>query len=265
MAYTRSTTVDSSPSGDTTKQAVLDVDADLTAIFADLNTHEALTTNAHGFTGTKTGSGAMVAATSPTIVTPTITGGSSINQTITTPTVTGTVTASSATITGATLANPAIQVGSDADGDMYLRLSSKLARVAKGPANSLLFMKPDATIAEWGTLTEWGSLTYDVSTTGTTNVTGHTFKPRTGIFLATIDGGYSMSVGISIEDSGKCIYASGAGTWTLGATYPWAFHTAGGVAVLSAIAMNADGFSYNKFILSGSPTGTGSIYYTLFR
>jgi hypothetical protein len=52
MSYARATTVDSAPSGDSVKQAVLDLDADLTSIYTDLNTHEALTTGAHGVTGT---------------------------------------------------------------------------------------------------------------------------------------------------------------------------------------------------------------------
>lgn len=37
MSYTRSTTIDSSPTGDTVKQAVLDLDTDLTAAFVALN------------------------------------------------------------------------------------------------------------------------------------------------------------------------------------------------------------------------------------
>lgn len=49
MAYTRSTDVNSGEAGDSILQAVLDVDTDLTRIFANLNTHEALT-NVHGLT-----------------------------------------------------------------------------------------------------------------------------------------------------------------------------------------------------------------------
>lgn len=37
MTYSRTTTVDSSPTGDTTKQAVLDLDTDLSAAFVGLN------------------------------------------------------------------------------------------------------------------------------------------------------------------------------------------------------------------------------------
>lgn len=68
--YTRTTTVDSAPSGDSVKQAILDLDTDLTGHVAAYNAHDTATTSVHGFTGTKTGSGAMVGATSPTLVTP---------------------------------------------------------------------------------------------------------------------------------------------------------------------------------------------------
>ena len=69
-AYVRTTTVDSSPSGASVIQAILDLDTDLTGHVAAYNAHDTATTSVHGFTGTKTGSGAMVGATSPTLVTP---------------------------------------------------------------------------------------------------------------------------------------------------------------------------------------------------
>jgi hypothetical protein len=68
--YTRTTTVDSSETGDSVKQAVLDVDADLTGIIAAYNTHDTATTDVHGCTGAATGTGALVRATSPTLITP---------------------------------------------------------------------------------------------------------------------------------------------------------------------------------------------------
>jgi hypothetical protein len=50
MAYARTTTVDTGPAGDTIVQGVTDLDTDLTAVYANLNTHEALT-ETHGATG----------------------------------------------------------------------------------------------------------------------------------------------------------------------------------------------------------------------
>lgn len=46
--YTRTTSVDASPSGDTVKQAVVDVDTDLTGIVTAYNTHDTATTGVHG-------------------------------------------------------------------------------------------------------------------------------------------------------------------------------------------------------------------------
>jgi hypothetical protein len=81
--YTRTTTVDSGPAGDTTKQAVLDVDADLTGVVAAYNDHDTDTTGVHGV-----GAGTLVGTTltqtltnktltSPVINTPTLNYGTS--------------------------------------------------------------------------------------------------------------------------------------------------------------------------------------------
>jgi hypothetical protein len=112
MSYARATTVDSGPTGDTVVQAVLDLDADLTTVFANLNTHEALTTASHGLTsgeGDIVGTDALQTLTRKTITSPTITGGTATNQTITTPTITGGTatnqTITTPTITGGTATN----------------------------------------------------------------------------------------------------------------------------------------------------------------
>ncbi len=93
MSYTRTYTIDASPGGDTVKAAVATkLDGDLTNAFTYLNAHDIATTSVHGFTGAKTGSGAMVGATAPTLVTPVFTtqittpviyGGSAANGDIT--------------------------------------------------------------------------------------------------------------------------------------------------------------------------------------
>jgi hypothetical protein len=59
--YSRATNVDPSPGGDSTKQAVLDVDQDLTGIFANLNTHEGLNTGVHGAGGSTVATAANIA------------------------------------------------------------------------------------------------------------------------------------------------------------------------------------------------------------
>lgn len=86
MSYSRSTTIDSGPTGDTVVQAVLDLDADLTTVFANLNTHEALTTASHGLTsgeGDIVGTDALQTLTRKTITSPTITGGTATNLVMT--------------------------------------------------------------------------------------------------------------------------------------------------------------------------------------
>jgi hypothetical protein len=113
MAYTRDYALDSNPGGDTGKQAFIDLDADLTSIFTDLNTHEALTTGAHGVgAGTIVGTTLTQTLTNKTIQAATLTGaftgtgltltsGTIVSPTISAPTITGTVTASGATISAA--------------------------------------------------------------------------------------------------------------------------------------------------------------------
>jgi hypothetical protein len=75
MAYARSTTVDTGPAGDTIVQGATDLDTDLTAIYTDLNTHEALT-ETHGATGAIVGTTNTQIITNKTLYSPTISGGS---------------------------------------------------------------------------------------------------------------------------------------------------------------------------------------------
>uniref|UniRef100_A0A6H1ZIX0 Uncharacterized protein n=1 Tax=viral metagenome TaxID=1070528 RepID=A0A6H1ZIX0_9ZZZZ len=90
-AYTRTTVIDSAPAGDTVKEAVLDLDTDLTGIVAAYNAHDPATTAVHGV-GAGTVCGTTLTQTltnktltSPTISSPTITGGASTNMTLVTP------------------------------------------------------------------------------------------------------------------------------------------------------------------------------------
>jgi hypothetical protein len=89
MAYARTTTVDAGAAGDTVKQAILDCDTDITGIFADLNTHEALTAT-HGATG------AVVGTTNTQTLT---------NKTLSAPTISGVATLSNATLSAGTYTN----------------------------------------------------------------------------------------------------------------------------------------------------------------
>lgn len=61
--------------------------------------------------------------------------------------------------------SPKLTVGSDADGDIYYRASSKLARLAKGTANQYLRVNAGATAPEWATLLDED----DMATNSATN------------------------------------------------------------------------------------------------
>lgn len=103
--YTRTTTVDAAPGGDTVKQAVLDVDTDLTGIVAGYNAHDIATTAIHGVgAGTVCGTTLTQTLTLKTIVSPVITGG-----TISTQTTIGGLTCSQST-TGFTITGGASKV-----------------------------------------------------------------------------------------------------------------------------------------------------------
>jgi hypothetical protein len=114
MTYARTTTVDAAPAGDVVKQAVLDVDTDLTGIYANLNTHETATTDIHG-----AGSGTLVSTTgtqtltAKTISGATITGAVDCSgATLTSPTVSG-ATITGGTIAGVTFSSPTLTSASD--------------------------------------------------------------------------------------------------------------------------------------------------------
>jgi hypothetical protein len=166
MAYTKDYTIDPNPSGDTVKGAIDKCDDNIDGLFTDLNAHEALTTNAHGFTGAKTGSGAMVGATSPTLVTPIlgVAAATSINKVALTAPATGsTITiADGKTLTcsntlnlagtdGETLTvNDSITLPTVTSGGLlYGSAANVVGDLAKGTASQKLQMKSDASTLEW--------------------------------------------------------------------------------------------------------------------
>jgi hypothetical protein len=100
MAYARTTTVDAGAAGDTVKQAILDCDTDITGIFADLNTHEALTAT-HGATGAVVGTTNTQTLTGKTLSAPTISGVATLSS----ASLSGTLTLSNATLSAGTYTN----------------------------------------------------------------------------------------------------------------------------------------------------------------
>jgi len=178
--YTRTTTVDSSETGDSVKQAVLDVDADLTGIIAAYNTHDTATTDVHGCTGAATGTGALVRATSPTLVTPALGTPSAIVLTNASgsPTLT-TVTATS--FVGALTGNVTGDVTGDLTGNVTGDVTGNLTGNVTG----------DVTGNLTGNVT--GNVTGDLTGNVTGNVTGNLTGNVTGNVTGDVTGGGTLT------------------------------------------------------------------------
>lgn len=249
MAYARTYTIDSGPSGDTVKAAIgTKLDGDLTNIFSYLNTHDTATTGVHGLSAStvvgtatsqtltnKTISGAILTgtttATGATITGGTVTGGTISGVTLTgtvtgtsailtAATLTGTITASgstiiSPTITAATLANPVISLASSADGDIYYQASSKVARLAKGAANTHLVMNAGATAPEWAAPYKIINSSRDMAAaSGDVAYTGVGFKPSL-VEINLVQSNLIHSHGSYDGTSYTCWYSIYTGAWSI--------------------------------------------------
>ena len=173
--YTRTTTIDSGPTGDSVKQAVLDLDTDLTGIVAAYDVHDVATTSVHGFTGTKTGSGAMVGANTPTLITPVlgVASATSVNKvTLTAP------------ATGSTL--------TVADGKT---LTASATMTLTGTDATQLSLA--------GNLTTSGAYATTITTTNTTGVT----LPISGTLVSSVTTGNGVS---ATNTAGALAFALGA-------------------------------------------------------
>lgn len=186
MSYARATTVDSGPTGDTVVQAVLDLDADLTTVFANLNTHEALTTGAHGITageGYIVGTDALQTLTRKTITTPTITGGTTTNQTITTPTITGAVTGSGMTLTGGTISGATLTGATTGSGMTLTGGTISAATITSGTATNVALTGGSSTNMTITTPTITGGTSTNLNmTTPNIGVASGTSLALTGAF-----------------------------------------------------------------------------------
>uniref|UniRef100_A0A6M3KB96 Uncharacterized protein n=1 Tax=viral metagenome TaxID=1070528 RepID=A0A6M3KB96_9ZZZZ len=164
-------------------------------------------------------------------------------------------------------------LGSDADGDMYYRASSLLARLAKGTANLKLFMNAAATAPEWAKGLKVGSLTRNmISGSGDVAYTGVGFKPGSIIFIACVNASSQFSIGFDDATTHTAILdnsidADAANTWS--ATASSSIHLCTGVAGIvfqTAIVktFDADGFTLT-WTKGNTPSGTGNIIYIALR
>lgn len=146
-----------------------------------------------------------------------------------------------------------LAIGSDADGDMYYRASSALARLAKGTANFKMFMNAAGTAPEWEKGIKIVSSSRDISLTGTQIITGAGFKPSAIIVFGAINGN-KASFGFSDFSIDFNTAQYGPANWDSQNKTISAWVDA--YAVSSATATpDADGVTLT-WSTTGSPTGT---------
>lgn len=96
-----------------------------------------------------------------------------------------------------------LTVGSDADGDMYYRASSVLARLAKGAADTKLFINAGATAPEWANGMSRVTFTREMdAATGTVDITGAGFKPSAAILIGGVTGTPLTAIGFWTGSNG---------------------------------------------------------------
>lgn len=109
-----------------------------------------------------------------------------------------------------------LAIGSDADGDMYYRASSVLARLAKGTAGQLLKMNSGATAPEWGN-TWKGTATNDNAAAGYVGeyVSAH-LASGSAVALTSAAAANITSISLTAGDwDVDAYFALGSGTDTL--------------------------------------------------
>jgi hypothetical protein len=161
-----------------------------------------------------------------------------------------------------------LTLGSDADGDMYYRASSALARLAKGTANYKLFMDAGATAPEWAQGIGYKATSYDLSTdSGDQAISGVGFKPSGFIVLATINGSTEWSVGFGVGPlliEYSINYRSDSGKMLIGAVNLIRIYMSAGSQNAILKSWDSDGVTLT-WTKESSPTGTLTQYFIFFR
>jgi len=159
-------------------------------------------------------------------------------------------------------AGSSIVLGSDADGDMYYRASSILARLAKGAANTKLFMNAGATAPEWALGSNVISGTRDLTAaSGDVAYTGVGFKPSVLIFIGADDSTALSTWGFHANGNMHQISQPREGnvnTFVSHSSSVMIFYYGAGASQSAIVkTLDADGFTLT-WTKSGSPTGTGA-------
>jgi hypothetical protein len=168
-------------------------------------------------------------------------------------------------LTGANLA-----IGSDADGDMYYRASSVLARLAKGTANYKLFMNAGATAPEWSSGIYVGTFTRAMDATGAptdVSYTGLPFKPSALIIFSSL-GNASLSAGIA-DSSHSYVQSVYGGATTYydpnDSNCIWIIEQSGKEQKASLKTFDSNGFTLTWTKVGSPESATAQNYYIAFR
>jgi len=166
--------------------------------------------------------------------------------------------------TGANLA-----VGSDADGDTYHRAAGVLARLAKGAANTKMFMNAAGTAPEWASGIKLGTFTRAMDgTSGDVAYTAVGFKPSAIIFIVghTTSAGWG-SIGFSDGTLNYCQFSNSVastGTQLIDTSKAIVLlNTGSQVAIVKT--MDADGFTLTWTLSGNAGTSTATGIYIALR
>lgn len=158
----------------------------------------------------------------------------------------------------------------DVAGDIVYGTGSDTAtRLAKGAANTKLFINAGATAPEWANGMKIGTFTIDTATaSGDQAITGVGFKPSHIILLAGISGTPEVSIGF---DDGTShynldnIHNVTADAWGVDSSLSILLYQTGAIYYSGIVsALGADGFTIT-WIKAGAKTGTATIYYLALR
>jgi hypothetical protein len=173
-------------------------------------------------------------------------------------------------IDGLTIKDSGFAIGSDADGDMYYRASSALARLAKGTYGTILCMNSAATAPEWGGVYGYGVVTKDISTiSGAVDqavTISPAFKPSRGIIFTFIQDNTCFSVG-AVQGTGTNYgYNRGYnGLGTYAAVPCYLEISAGNVVKFGVKSMDTSGLTITWEKDAGTLAGTAYVMCFMFR
>ena len=158
-------------------------------------------------------------------------------------------------------------IGSTAEGDTIYRGASTWGRLAAGLANQKKFMNAAGTAPEWSSGFYLGSFSRTMSaSSGDVSYTGVGFKPSVIIFLSVY---INTSSSIGFDDGSSSVvvldYNYSGNPHTIESNKSvWLWPASGNHQLMRIKTMDADGFT-GTWTKTGSPTGTGTVYYLAMR